>query len=536
MAEISPPQSTATVRSFVRLLRRRLWVIVLCAVLVPAAVVAYSLRQEQQYRATASLLYRDSGLTALVDPGPVLSDNAQGDQTSATDVSLASLDDVAARTARRLDVPVSRVTRSVEFEPVGTSSLARVNATDTDPGTAARIANTYARQLISVRRRADLADVRRAQSALQTRLQSVQRRLDALRSTSHQGTQGQRGERLAERNARVKERAQTLERLGQLRSLAALVTGNVELAQRATVPTATIGPKTKRNAVVGVGLGLVLGLALALLFEMLDRRLRDPAEIAELVDLPILGVIPRSRALAEPPSISGLPDAESQAFHMLRTTLRYYNEDRELGSVLITSAGPREGKTTVAWNLASVSAQAGQKVLLLEADLRRPSLAARFHAPADRGLTDVLARDARLADVVHEVVVGTRASSSRATCTIDLVVAGRLPGSIAGLIESERMDHLILEAQEHYDLVVIDTPPISVVPDAIPLVGKVSGVVLVMRLGTTTRDAIRVLGTRLRHIRAPVLGAVVNGISGRDSYYQAAYDTEAYDREEAVIH
>jgi capsular exopolysaccharide synthesis family protein len=516
MAESSPPGNAATLQSFLRMVRRRLWLIALCAVLVPSSVVAYSLSQEEQYRATASLLFGDSGPTDLFGAASVLSENQEDERTAATNLSLAGLEVVAALAARRLGAAAGDVSRRVEVEPVASSNLTRINVTDTSPVAATRLANAYAEEFIELRRRAAVRDVRRVQRAVQGRLRSIQRRLVVLRG---EHSSRLRSSRAAERRALTGEREKLFQRQGELRSLPSLVTGNVQLAQAAAMPDAPSSPRTRRNGAIGLGLGLVLGMALALLFEMLDRRLRDPAEVSDLIDLPILGAIPNSRALAHPPSISGLPVAETHAFHMLRTSLRYYNEDRELGSLVVTSAGPREGKTTVAWNLAAVSAQAGQKVLLLEADLRRSSLASRCRVSAALGVTDVLNGNARRDQAVNEVVVGSQVNGWTMPCTVDLIVAGAIRGDVTGLIESERMDTLIREAQEHYDLVVIDTPSTSVVPDAIPLMAKVSGVLVVTRLGRTTREAARFLNSQLSHIRAPALGVVVNSIIRQDGYY-----------------
>jgi capsular exopolysaccharide synthesis family protein len=528
MPETSPPASAVTLRRFAPIARRRFWLVALCAILVPTSVVGYSLAQENRYEATASLLFRDSGPVDLLESTPQ-SQNASDDRTAATNQGLAGLEVVAARTARRLGLGAGDIAGNVEITPVESSNLTQVTATDANPRVAAQVANTYAEEFIELRRRADVADIERAQGALRARLRAVQRGLGA------RGRKTQEGLRGAERQVLSREREGLLERQGRLSSLARLATGNVELAQRASAPTAPASPKTRRNAVIGLGLGVVLGIALALLFEMLDRRLREPAEVTELVDLPILGTIPHSRALAEPPNVSGLPAVESQAFDMLRASLRYQSEDRPLDSVLVTSAGARDGKTTVAMNLASVSARAGERVLLLEADLRRPSLAARFRVQNAPGLSDVLRGDVDLEEVISEVVVGAGADGSREPYTVDVIVAGAVRGDVTGLMESERMDHVVRTVQARYDLVVLDTPPMSVVPDAIPLMGKVSGVLVVMRLGRTTRDAVSFLSSQLTHIGARGLGAVVNSISRQDGYYyDAAYDSAARSRRKAA--
>ena len=521
MPDTPLPSSAVSLRGTLRVLRRRLWLIALCTLVVPVSVLAYSLAQQKEYRASASLLFRDSGLASLVDPSQAVAARQPDDTATGTNLGLAGLDVVASATARKLGVPSGDVAGKVKVEPVPSSDLATVNATDTQPAAAATLANAYAREFIRRQRASDRAEVARAQSAVQARLKSIQAGLASLQRLQGKGPAALRSERRAERQTLVQERGTLLKRQGQLRSLEGLVTGNVELVQPATAPSAPIAPKTRRDTAIGVGLGLVLGICLALLFEMLDRRLRDASEVSELVDLPLLGAIPHSKALAERPPRSSVPTAESDAFHMLRARLRYYNEDRELGSVLITSAGSRDGKTTVAWNLAVVSAQAGQKVLLLEADLRRPSLAARLRVPADVGAIDVLRGTARLGDVLKEVVVGSESNDSNGPCTLDLVLAGAVGGPVTGLMESERMDGLVREAQEHYDVVVIDTPPMSVVPDAIALMDKVGGVVVVTRLGRTTRDAVTFLSSQLTHIRAPALGIVVNSITRQDGYYGA---------------
>jgi polysaccharide biosynthesis transport protein len=516
MPDGSPDSSAAALQSFVRVIRRRFWLIALCVVLVPASVVAYSLAQPKQYRASASLLFGQSDVTSLLEGTQTSTPTADDDRTAATNVSLAGLEAVAARTADRLGMRPGDVAQRVGVDPVSSSNLVDIDVTDASAVTAAAIANAYAEEFVALRQDAAAAAVRRAENAVHRRLGQIQARLAALARQAHGKRLGDRA--AAERRALVDERGRLFQRAGDLRSMQPLISGDVQLVQRATPPSSPASPRPRRDAVIGVGLGLVLGLGLALIFEMLDRRVRDPDEVGELLDLSIVGTIPNSQALAQPPGPGGLPDAETRAFQMLRTSLRYYGE-RKLGSLVVTSPGPREGKTTVAWNLARVSAIAGERVLLLEADLRRPSLASRLHLPADPGMADVLSGDAPLDAVVDEVVVGIHANGVATPCTLDVVVAGRALGDVSSLIESERMDALITAAQERYDLVVIDTPPTSLVPDAIPLMARVGGVLIVARLGRTTRDAVRFVTTQLTRIGARAVGVVVNSITAQDSYY-----------------
>jgi receptor protein-tyrosine kinase len=278
-----------------------------------------------------------------------------------------------------------------------------------------------------------------------------------------------------------------------------------------------------RNTVLGGLLGVLLGVGLALLLERLDRRLRDPKEIEEMFDRPILGAIPESRPLARSgPTQATLLAQEGEAFRMLRANLRYFDVDREVESVLVTSAAPGDGKTTVAWNLASAAAGAGGKVLLIEADLRHPGLANSLGLRGSAGLSTVLAGEATLEATVQEIPVQDQANG-RGLRTVDVLLAGPLPPNPSDLLESDRMREVIAAGERGYDLLVIDTPPTSVVSDAIPLIKQVGGVIVVARLAKTTREAALHLHNQLRNLDARVFGIVVNAVGSDSAGYGYAY-------------
>jgi polysaccharide biosynthesis transport protein len=209
----------------------------------------------------------------------------------------------------------------------------------------------------------------------------------------------------------------------------------------------------------------------------------------------------------------------SEAFRMLRANLLYFNIDRPIKSVLITSALAGEGKSTVASNLAMAAAATGTRTLLLELDLRRPTIAARLELDSDVGVSNVLAGALSLDDIVEHVSVHPSLNGAGGQL-LDVAVAGPLPPNPTDLIESRKMEQLIKEAERRYDLVVIDTPPVSMISDAIPLLREVTGVIVVTRLGLSNRDAAKRFRDQLAHLSAPVLGVVVNGMRGREAYLQ----------------
>lgn len=497
-----------------RALRRRRAVVLLVLAVVPLSALAVSLFQEKQYTASASLLFRDPRLDAKLFESSILEPSTDPSREAQTNVRLVSLDAVADRTAARLGhLSGDDVSEKVDVSPAGQSDVVAIKATDPKPGVAADLANTFAREYIAFRREADRSTIREA-------LGLVERQLRALPASER-----------TERDARsLKERAR------ELQVLAALQTGNAELVQRAEKPTSASSPEPVRNTLVAGVLGLLLGVGLALILDRLDRRLKDPREVEEIFGRPILGMVPESRALSTAAEDSNrLPAAEAEAFRMLRANLRYFDVSREIRSVVVTSATPGEGKSTVAWNLAAAAAEAGARVLLVEADLRHPSLARRHDLPAERGLTTVLSERATSAEAASRVTLQGQAANG-AGPSFDALLAGPLPPNPTDLIESERMADLLASASKDYDLVVIDTPPTTVVSDAIPLVKQVSGVIVVSRFGQTTRDAAAHLHRQLEHLDAPTLGVVVNAVGDEGGgYYGYGYAYGYGDSEAAAL-
>ncbi|MEA2495171.1 MAG: tyrosine-protein kinase [Thermoleophilaceae bacterium] len=485
-------------------LMRRWWVVLACIVVVPAAALAHALSQPKEYTASASLLFRDPQLDQKLFRATVFAPSSDPAREAATNVKLVSLAVVAARTSKALGskLSVDDIQSKVNVAPEGQSDVASISALDHNPAFAARLANTFAQQFITFRRDADRSKIDSAQKL-------VQQQLSRLPLDQRSGVQGRSLRSQAE----------------QLQILAALQTGNAELVQPAEVPKTATSPRPTRDTIVGFVLGILLGIGLAALLERADRNLRDPREIALAFDRPILGVVPESRTIAKAGAgLQRLESAEEEAFRMLRANLRYFNVDRQIKSVLITSAAPGEGKSTVALQLAMVAAGSGSRVLLLEADLRRPVLAARLALRGREGLSQVLAGSLDLNDAVKEIAlegpVTARLDDPR---VLDVLVAGPIPPNPSDLVESGRMRELITHAESVYDLVVIDTPPTSVVSDAIPLVSEVSGVIVVARVGHTKRESANHLHNQLENLRANTLGVVVNSVGRRQTGYGYGY-------------
>ena len=220
-------------------------------------------------------------------------------------------------------------------------------------------------------------------------------------------------------------------------------------------------------------LGLLLGLGLAFLLNRIDQRIREPGDLEDVYGVPVVGIVPESSALrvtqhANGSQIGILPPNEAEIFGLLRAHIRYFNVDRELRVVVVVSATPGDGKTTVARNLATATAMVGSRVLLVEADLRRPMVARYFGIKQEPGLSEVLIGAESLESAVQRVEI---ASARDMAAGLDVLVAGGvLPPSPPQVIESQAMESLLQAARRSYELVVIDTPPLALLPDAFPLV------------------------------------------------------------------
>ena len=263
----------------------------------------------------------------------------------------------------------------------------------------------------------------------------------------------------------------------------------------------------------------MLGVAIALLRDQADRRLRRAEDVSDAFEAPVLTTVPRHRTLKKHARFDDLPAPVAEAFRMLQVNLRYRQEE-PVRTVLVTSSRSREGKTTVSWNLASAAASSGLAVALVEADMRRPALAERYNLNPDPGLSEVL----------HgEVPPPPRCSRStrcpgtcRATATrsagLEVMVAGRLPHDPWALTQSAAMDRMLEIVGQSHDLVVLDTPPIPHVADAISLLRRVDGVIVTTLLHNTSGPDAERLRDQLAGLGAPVLGVVANGGSAVDGY------------------
>ncbi len=294
-------------------------------------------------------------------------------------------------------------------------------------------------------------------------------------------------------------------------------TPNIVQIEAASVPVEPIRPQPILNTLLAGVVGLMLAAGIIFLVEYLDDTIKTMEDVERMLEVPVIGYIAELQHKAK--SDEGLyvvrqpRSPVSEAFRLLRTNLEFASVDRPMRRLLITSTGPNEGKTTVAVNLAGVIAQGGRKVIVMDADLRRPKVHRFLGLSNQFGLTDMFRGDVTLRMISQQ---------TRELENVSVVTTGSLPPNPAELLGSTKMDRILDEAEQEADIVILDSPP-SLVADVQILAAKVDGVVLVIHPGHTPVDGARATMEQLKRAGARVVGVVLNRIPRHRAEYYGGY-------------
>ncbi len=482
------------------MLWRRKFVVLATIIVSVAVAVALSERSPKKYSSSAQLLFRDPGFAQALFGNNLFSTGQQEPQrTTQTNIDVVTSLNVAseAKNLLRSSEPVFSLLESISVTPNANADIATIKATRGNPREAAALANAFAEGYILYRRQTDRATVAQAEELVS---QSEQ--------TASPAEQTKLGE--------------SLRQLGVLRSLQ---TGDAEIIARAQANPTPVSPKPKRDAILGLVVGILLGAGLALLVDFLDRRLKTIDDFERVLpDYPVIASVPR--VPADGAAARRLAGVTGESYRMLREGLRFLDPTGRAKCFLITSADENEGKSTVAVNLASALSAAGRRVILVEADMRRPTVVKALRlGRSSPGLSDMLVSDDRLEDflVPVESVPG-----------LFVLPSGTVPPNSADLLSGGRMAEVLALAREHADVVVIDTPPLLPVADTRVLLrlSEVDGVILIGRAGVTRRDRLRAATRLLQQSALRVFGIVVTDVrtSSRSEYYHYDYDEPSQDR------
>lgn len=398
---------------------------------------------------------------------------------------------------------------TIGAEAIEKSSFLVVSAQSSTPQGAARLANAYANAFAEMQRQKIGTEARKGAEAATERLHEL-------------------GKKTANENSNRREGLeQQIEELNLIASQPAS-SGGVSLVQAATPDPLPIGHNPTGDAIFAFVVGLMLAIGAAYGLEFLNRRINRIEDVEEVYDLAVLTEIPQVPTPA-PHAQHGVTMAKALhgPFHRLQTNLEMQARERPLRTIVVASAAPGEGKSIVARNLALAYREAGRRVAVLDADLRKASMGGLLAAHEGLGLSDILSGRASFGDAVQEVAVqvGSNGNGSEGGAApggrafggeLAMVPAGRHHGEPVMALSSEEMRQTLTSAADIYGTVIIDSPPLLAVADGLPLLSEADAVVLVTRMGVSTRDSARRLLAELRRVPDVfIAGIVVNGISPR---------------------
>ena len=315
-----------------------------------------------------------------------------------------------------------------------------------------------------------------------------------------------------------------LTRVGETEVTGELKTTNVSIVDKAIVPRSPVRPKKKLNLVIAFLIGVLGGSGAAFLIENLDQSIRTPEDIKKHLRLPVLASIAvphdeEDKAVQSEFMSSERPRSTiTESYRSLRTSILFTAVEHKRKTILLTSSGPQEGKTTTAINMAIIMAQAGEKTILLDADLRQPKIEKNFNIGSEHGMTEALAGTESIGSVIRKTDKNN----------LNIITCGSIPPNPSELLGSKKMDELLKELEARYDRIVIDSPPVLAVTDAVVLSGKVDGVIIVVRANETNRNAVLKSKEILETVKTEnLIGVVLNMVdtsrTGGHYYYYHYY-------------
>lgn len=499
-----------TFRDYLRVVRERRVLVVFVVLLFAGGALGYSIQQQPLYSAEASLEFLDDSSDAAITGRSVPAQQTP-EQRAAINAQTIDRPEVAERAKEILRTPLSvgELQARVGGRAEARTHLVVITSRTNDAREAAAIANAFGRAAKEIRRDEARQRYERAADLQREILEDLER---------------QRGAQF--------NRIQTRQRIAEYDELSRLA-DPVTIRREASVPSGPIRPKPVQNTLLGLLLGLTFGLVAAFVRDSLDRRFKTSREITDELHLPLLGYVPEDvlgQTLSSENGKRTLSDQELEGFRILRTNIEFLDVDRPPKTILVTSALPSEGKSTVSSALAAAYTSAGKKTILVECDLRRPTMAKRLAIRETPGLTDYLVGRAAPSEVIQTIALGEAEDATVATARLPLVAitSGTAAPQPAELLRSQRCKDFFKQIAEVYDVVIVDTCPLLSVVDTLELLPLADAIVVCVRASQTTRDQARAAKAAISHFPERPTGVVVTGIRARDEAGYAGYYSYGY--------
>lgn len=500
-------EAAPTLRAYLLVLRERWRWVAACTLLGLSASLALSLAQPKQYTATAQLLVQSSGGINLTLGSSQYEVTPTDVQTELQLISSAQVRGLVRRELGRIP-PVSAA-------QVGQTNVIAVTAVSLRPALAAQVANAYARAFVASRTAATINGLAAAENQLAGQISAIGKEIShlsaaeaAAEAASSSGGKPSSGgaASAAQLTALSNQQAVLKGQLAQLQVNGTAASTGLEFVTPAQAPTAPSSPRPVQDAVLGLLAGLVLGVGVTFLRNSLDDTVTDSEEAEQVTGATMLATVPmvpswRNTSRPVMVAVSDPTSPAAEAYRSLRTSLQFSRHGGDLRTLLVTSAHAGEGKTVTVANLGAAFAQAGERVVLVSCDLRRPRLS-QFPELADVPDLSLVLVGARSLDEALAPVTDIAGLWTLSTRSV-------IPNPTE-LLGGQRMREVFAELAERFDLVLIDSPPLLPVADAMILTSYADGVLLIVAAGKTRRADLQRATARLAQADAPIAGTVLN--------------------------
>jgi non-specific protein-tyrosine kinase len=501
-------------RYYLSLILHWWWLIVLAAIIAGAASYFISRQMTPYYQASSTVLVNAAPASKASDYNSVM----MSEQLTSTYSQMMSKDAVLSQVAKQVGLsnPPDQIKKWITVTPVRDTQLIQVVVETTDPDLSAKIANSIVEVFATQIQNIQTQRFSQSKSALETQLTDYEKQIADMTSevskTETSDEKDRLNQKITQYRGMYSNLLQSYEqiRLSEAQSVSTVV--QVESAASNPIP---VKPKVMQNTLLAAIVGILLAAGLVFVREAFDDTVKTPDDITRKFKLPVLGVISHHESDPDAPiALSSPRSPVTEAYRTLRTNLGYTSVDRRLYTIMVTSAEPGEGKSTITSNLGAVMAQNNKRVIALDCDLRHPCLHGNFGLSNRQGMSTLLSQNS---EATSEICNPTKEKG------LFVITTGPIPPNPAELMGSQKLQSVLKWLKETADIILIDTPPILAVSDALILAPSLDGVVLVVRPGKTRYGALRQSIEQLQLVNARILGVVLNDVNTRGKAYGYYY-------------
>ena len=524
MQSFTPEIETISLRHYFLLIWKWMWLLALVSAVAAGSAYLAGRMTAPVYSAKTTLLINESGSTAVNDYTAILMSERQASTYAEMLTNRVLLESVIADL--KLHTTVTRLAASLQVELIRNTRLISIGAEDTDPVQAAAIANSVATQFIkqlssfaNSNNQTELSTLEGQIAQMDALIQTTNAELAALKTGAD--TQAERDRLTAQLSQYRQTYAGLLLRYQNLNTADTSTSAGVYQIEPAIAPKVPVRPQVMMNTLLAAAIGLLIAALVVVLIEALDDTIRNPADVARYLGVPVFGIIPSHSIEEGKPVTLALPRSPvSDAYRALRANINFASVDRPLKKLLITSSAPNEGKTTLAVNLGVVVAQNEQSTVVVDTDFRRARVHEYLGLANRNGLSSILAQK------TIELVSHLQAVES--VPQLEVLTSGDYPPNPTELLGSEKMARILGQLAEHADMVILDSPPLMVVTDAAMVAMHADGVLLVVKPGVSRVAAVKNSIEQLRRAKANLLGVVLNDVNLRRDHYYGNYYYNSY--------